>query len=363
MNDNDKKFANEDDTDSFEALENRLRTPYKKTPSNLIVESKENDPNDVSGIEPMNDSQSKSVIEEPLNNLETSLASINLYESGKEEEDVNGVGAAEKVIMRQDDDIVKDYNVPTMIRSISNVDMTSATDNKNIEAVIGKCGSMDNIAQVEQMSELVNSADLLNVLDSLDKYQEQLDRFRQEQDKLVRQEMEIIQKIKERKKEFKQLWGVSPINIKTKKTVIEPRPVFEFNVDINAKNLREDIENVKDDDANAATPAKDESFSEICAPETEKRVRFNPSHNETRSMTPTNDDDQDETLDVTPLSSHGKSKKQSRKSFDSLKCSMTFLKTPQTLVRNTGIRNTPSATAAPTPMALRLDWLKCRLIQ
>ena len=137
MNDNDKKFANEDDTDSFEALENRLRTPYKKTPSNLIVESKENDPNDVSGIEPMNDSQSKSVIEEPLNNLETSLASINLNESGKEE-DVNGVDAADEAIMRQDDDVVKDIDVPTMIRSISNVDMTSATDTKNIEAVIGK---------------------------------------------------------------------------------------------------------------------------------------------------------------------------------------------------------------------------------
>ena len=86
-------------------------------------------------------------------------------------------------------------------------------------------------------------------------------------------------------------------------------------------------------------------------PETEKRVRFNPSHNETRSMTP--NPELEESLDLTPVSSHGRrnTRNKSRKSFDSLKCSLAFLKTPQTAARCQGARQTPSA--APTPMALR----------
>ena len=50
MNENDKKFINDDDTYSFEALENRLRTPYKLKTREV---EKENDPNNVSGIEPI----------------------------------------------------------------------------------------------------------------------------------------------------------------------------------------------------------------------------------------------------------------------------------------------------------------------
>ena len=135
MNENDKKFVNDDDTDSFEALENRLRTPYKKKASNLIVENKENDPNDVSGIEPMNDSQSKSVNAEPVNNLETSVASLNLNESVKEDEEIKTV-ATEVVNEDDKDDDVIDSKVVTMTRSVSHIDMKSVSDNENIEAAI-----------------------------------------------------------------------------------------------------------------------------------------------------------------------------------------------------------------------------------
>ena len=53
MTDSDKNLMDDDDTDSFEALESRLRTPYKKRPSPLVEEKNEN--HDESGIEPINE--------------------------------------------------------------------------------------------------------------------------------------------------------------------------------------------------------------------------------------------------------------------------------------------------------------------
>ena len=56
MTDNDRNCANDDDTESFEALESRMRTPYKQKPSALArAEDKENTPANVSGVEPIND--------------------------------------------------------------------------------------------------------------------------------------------------------------------------------------------------------------------------------------------------------------------------------------------------------------------
>ena len=49
MTDSDKDLMDDDDTDSFEALESRLRTPYKKRPSTLVEDKNEN--HDESGIE------------------------------------------------------------------------------------------------------------------------------------------------------------------------------------------------------------------------------------------------------------------------------------------------------------------------
>ena len=57
MTDSDKNLMDDDDTDSFEALESRLKTPYKKRPSPLVEEKKEenNENHDESGIEPINE--------------------------------------------------------------------------------------------------------------------------------------------------------------------------------------------------------------------------------------------------------------------------------------------------------------------
>ena len=51
MTENDRDCANDDDTMSFEALESRMRTPYKGSAKRM--EDKENSPSNLSGIEPM----------------------------------------------------------------------------------------------------------------------------------------------------------------------------------------------------------------------------------------------------------------------------------------------------------------------
>ena len=63
MTDSDKNLMDDDDTDSFEALESRLKTPYKKRPSPLVEEKKEenNENHDESGIEPINETVREAV--------------------------------------------------------------------------------------------------------------------------------------------------------------------------------------------------------------------------------------------------------------------------------------------------------------
>ena len=121
-------------------------------------------------------------------------------------------------------------------------------------------------------------------------------------------------KIRERKEQFKTVWGVSPVNINTRRTVL-------------AK---------KKEEAPAVSP-------EIVE-EPDKRVRFNSGGNQTRALTPTAMD--------TPLSSQAKQRRKGRKSFDSLKYSLNFLKTPQTAARPEAKRPVGPG-VPPTPMALR----------
>ena len=126
-----------------------------------------------------------------------------------------------------------------------------------------------------------------------------------------------MRKIRERKDEFKTVWGVSPININTKRTV----------------RVRK-----KEESPAVSEPAE----------EPDRRVRFNSGGNQTRALTPS--------APVTPLSSHNKQRRKSRKSFDSLKCSLNFLKTPQTAARLESKRPVGGGGGVPvppTPMALK----------
>ena len=132
-------------------------------------------------------------------------------------------------------------------------------------------------------------------------------------------EAELRRKIRERKDEFKTVWGVSPININTRRTVLAKKKV--------------------------ETPAVSPEPEPVEEPE--RRVRFNSGGNQTRAFTPTAQD--------TPVSSHNQQKRKSRKSFDSLKCSLNFLKTPQTAARPEAKRpgGEGGVGVPPTPMALR----------
>ena len=129
-------------------------------------------------------------------------------------------------------------------------------------------------------------------------------------------EAELTRKIRERKDEFKTVWGVSPVNINTRRTVLVKKKV--------------EVETP------AVSPEPDD--------EPERRVRFNSGGNQTRALTPT-------ALE-TPLSSQAKQRRKGRKSFDSLKYSLNFLKTPQTAARPEAKRPVGPG-VPPTPMALR----------
>ena len=201
------------------------------------------------------------------------------------------------------------------------------------------------------------------LLDSLDQCQEQLEVFRAEQDRLQQLESQLVARIRDRKREFKTMFGVSPINIKTQRTVIKPRSPFQFKLNLDdigvSREVSSNDDNVPVNEEDEVTPVSSPRGAEdVPPPETEKRVRFDPSSDQTVTMTPATPE-LEESLDRTPVTSGERAqlraRKQSRKSFDTLKCSLNFLKTPQTAVRSSTKghqRQTPSA-AAPTPMALR----------
>ena len=201
------------------------------------------------------------------------------------------------------------------------------------------------------------------LLDSLDQCQEQLEVFRAEQDRLQQLESQLVARIRDRKREFKTMFGVSPINIKTQRTVIKPLSPFQFKLNLDDIGVGREVstndDNVPVIEEDEVTPVSSPRGAEdVPPPETEKRVRFDPSSDQTVTMTPATPE-LEESLDRTPVTSGERAqlraRKQSRKSFDTLKCSLNFLKTPQTAVRSSTKghqRQTPSA-AAPTPMALR----------
>jgi len=326
MNENDKKYINDDDTFSFEALEDRLRTPYKVKAS---VAEKENDPNNVSGIEPIEEPESQHQVIPDLNISSESVANDDNDKEESKFEDENE--AIEEVRV----EIVSS----PLRRCVSETDLAL-----DAHVHVPKCASVQDLSKVDHVSPMVSAQEVTNILDSLDIFQSQLDEFRSEQDRLDKLEKEILQKIKSRKQEFKEVWGVSPMSIRSKKTVIEPREVFKF-------------KSFELNDIHHQTPVKkihDNQDDHERGPGTEKKVRFNTQQNQTISMTPTLENDIND-REVTPLSSHDKTKKlnKSRKSFDSLKCSLSFLKTPQTAGRPSRTTVETPYNVAHTPMALR----------
>ena len=161
MTDNDRNCANDDDTESFEALESRMRTPYKQKPSALArAEDKENTPANVSGVEPINDTiasgdmgteEAISVTPEVVRHLPVPecprVVDTGAEEVQGDEEETRDEGAG----------VEEEEAVSGLCRSVSQCDL--ATSGQVTSLPLARSCSHDNVsaASVRQMSPLVRT--------------------------------------------------------------------------------------------------------------------------------------------------------------------------------------------------------------
>ena len=164
MTDNDRNCANDDDTESFEALESRMRTPYKQKPSALArLEDKENTPANVSGVEPINDTivSGDSGAEEAISITPEVVRHLPVPECPR----VADTGAEE---VQEDEEEPRDEEadvgeeeeeeaVSGLCRSVSQCDL--ATSAQVTSLPLARSCSHDNVsaASVRQMSPLVRT--------------------------------------------------------------------------------------------------------------------------------------------------------------------------------------------------------------
>merc|ERR1719481_1863214 len=387
MTDDDKKIANEDDTDSFEAMEKRMKTPSKtklipNTPK-YIVENKEN----IS--EKAVHSESNKIIEcaETVDNQTTeSQNEIKSYRKkhelfGNYKGTTNTLSSRFPVEIESSSTSTSDPSTPINIK-ISLFDSTNSSttpiscelesrldtpltpgikclsttdlafsDSNEQPVQLARCASANNIAQVVSFSDLVSTEKVEGLLESLNEYEDQLKRFREEQDALHKQEEELMKKIKQRKQQFKALWGVSPLRINTKRTIIQPRRV-EVGKSTQEKDFPEATTNLPTDVLDKESP---------------RRVRFNSGRNETRNLTPVSSSEfpaegtSSSSLDISGCLDSSRSNS-SNQSFASLKSSFSFLQTPLPPKKNLILNIShiediavpkPKQPVEPTPIALR----------
>ena len=172
----------------------------------------------------------------------------------------------------------------------------------------------------------------------LDSQMEELRKVQEEQDVLAAKTAEVTTRflylctlghlfqvmlaVHQRRERFRQLWGVSPLRINTKRTVM-PRKVVMAVDAIGTKNQ------VKTEEINSTLEdgRLEESFEEtgivplaMVTPAANRKVRFNSGHNETHALTPRNQEEPERT----PVEAN-----ESNQSFAALKTSFAFLATPQ----------------------------------
>ena len=166
MTDNDRNCANDDDTESFEALESRMRTPYKQKSSALArLEDKENTPANVSGVEPINDTIVSgdtaaddviSVTPEVVRHLPVPECP-RVADTGAEEvqEDEEEPRDEEAAVGEEAED--EEEAVSGLCRSVSQCDL--ATSAQVTSLPLARSCSHDNVsaASVRQMSPLVRT--------------------------------------------------------------------------------------------------------------------------------------------------------------------------------------------------------------
>ena len=164
MTDNDRNCANDDDTESFEALESRMRTPYKQKPSALArAEDKENTPANVSGVEPINDTivSGDTAADDVISVTPEVVRHLAVTESPRTHPQVAITGAGEvqedEEEARDDADVGDEEAVSELCRSVSQCDL--ATSGQVTSLPLARSCSHDNMsaASVSQMSPLVRT--------------------------------------------------------------------------------------------------------------------------------------------------------------------------------------------------------------
>jgi len=107
-----------------------------------------------------------------------------------------------------------------------------------------------------------------------------LDRYREEQNQLERQQQELVGKIRQRKAEFKELWGVSPMSINRIRTARRPPVLTDLTnisaargagVDASSDMEEQEVENNEEN---------------VCPLDDLRRVRFNSGHNQEKLLSP-----------------------------------------------------------------------------
>merc|ERR1712179_477688 len=238
------------------------------------------------------------------------------------------------------------------IKCLSTDDLSTSTSDAAQQPVqVARSASVSNLAEVVSISDLVATDKVEGLLDSLNEYEEQLRKYRLEQDELLKQELEIINKISRRKQEFKNLWGVSPLRINTKRTILPSKQTNQADVEQLEKKENDDLDVERDTD-------------DMGSP---RRVRFNSGKNETRNLTPVSSSElpiegsSSSSLDISGL--YNTSRPNSfNQSFASLKSSFSFLQTPlhpkkrspqEMSDENDFVVPNPKQLVEPTPIALR----------
>ena len=167
MTDNDRNCANDDDTESFEALESRMRTPYKQKPSALArAEDKENTPanGNVSGVEPINDTmvsgdmgteEAISITPEVVRHLPVPECPRVVDTGAEEVQEVEDEPRDEGADFGEEAE--EEEAVSGLCRSVSQCDL--ATSGQVTSLPLARSCSHDNVsaASVHQMSPLVRT--------------------------------------------------------------------------------------------------------------------------------------------------------------------------------------------------------------
>merc|ERR1719470_688744 len=316
MTDDDKRFANDDDTDSFEAMEKRMKTPSKgKVGANISKLAQENKENMNSLALEINSklltevAPSKEIKASPTStkpksykkkhelfgtNISvgsslTDLSPAEVDNSIKATSALNTpiktsaplsplhTSAPQTSTLSQPTPLLGTQLTPGL-KSLSTTDISGTVMAQTVQ--VARSASVANMAEVVSFSDLVATDQVEGLLESLNEYQEQLNKFREEQDELLKQEEELMKKIKERKQQFRELWGVSPLRINSKRTVLPAKLFKQKNVE--ELTTPENNTDVVTDTCNLTPNIK----INVMPLDTARRVRFNSGKNETINVTP-----------------------------------------------------------------------------